>query len=55
MSNLTRAPHSVQPRTPQWRRRVRETFPLPRLSAWFLAVVIVLGTGLVGLGPWGAP
>ncbi|MFN0284928.1 MAG: hypothetical protein ACKVZ6_23485 [Kineosporiaceae bacterium] len=49
MSNLTRAPAPVQARTPAWRQQVRETFPLPCLSAWMLAVVVVLGSGLVDL------
>ncbi|WP_158220995.1 hypothetical protein [Kineosporia sp. R_H_3] len=45
MDHLTRGPRILQGRTPLWRIGVREQFPLPGVSAWLLAVGIVLGAG----------
>ena len=52
MDHLTRGPRILQGRTPAWRIGVRELFPLPSVSAWLLAGVIVFGGGLLQLLLW---
>lgn len=49
MHNLTRPPGAVKPRSPDWRSRVRRSFPLPRRAAWSLTALLLAATVLVDL------